>query len=67
MNTKKQKTKINENLNIHDKKIIMEIIIIKITILIIEVKDKEREIKMMNNKKGNGYIWDITIIMEYIE
>ena len=53
MNTKKQNTKINENLNIHDKKIIMEIIIIKINILIIEVKDKE--IKMMNNKKGNGY------------
>ena len=55
MKTKKQKTKINENLNNPDKKIIMEIIIIKITILIIEVKDKEREIKMMNNKKGNGY------------
>ena len=45
----------------------MEIIIIKITILIIEVKDKEREIKMMNDKKGNGYSWDIMIIMEYIE
>lgn len=67
MKTKKQKTKINENLNNPDKKIIMEIIIIKITILIIEVKDKEREIKMMNNKKGNGYSWDIMIIMEYIE
>ena len=45
----------------------MEIIIIKITILIIEVKDKEREIKMMNDKKGNVYSWDIMIIMEYIE
>ena len=45
----------------------MEIIIIKITILIIEVKDKEREIKMMNDKKGNGYLWEIMIIMEYIE